>query len=71
VETYWQIGKIIIEDEQEGNQKAFYGKETILETITYNLNSRELQRQINSFVFEFLGLIRDGMFFGELKLPIK
>ncbi|MFT4062113.1 MAG: DUF1016 N-terminal domain-containing protein [Edaphocola sp.] len=29
VETYWQIGKYIVEFEQKGNQKAEYGKALI------------------------------------------
>lgn len=29
LESYWQIGKIIMEDEQEGNEKAVYGKATL------------------------------------------
>jgi len=29
LETYWQIGKIIVEDEQQGNAKAEYGKATL------------------------------------------
>ena len=29
LQTYWQIGKIIVEDEQQGNQKAQYGKATL------------------------------------------
>ncbi len=29
LETYWQIGKIIVEDEQDGNAKAEYGKQTL------------------------------------------
>ena len=29
LETYWQIGKIIVEDEQQGNIKAQYGKATL------------------------------------------
>lgn len=29
LETYWQIGKIIIEDEQNGQSKAEYGKATL------------------------------------------
>ncbi len=29
LETYWQIGKLIVEDEQEGNAKAKYGKATL------------------------------------------
>jgi predicted nuclease of restriction endonuclease-like (RecB) superfamily len=27
--TYWQIGKLIVEDEQQGNAKAQYGKATL------------------------------------------
>lgn len=29
LDTYWQIGKIIVEDEQQGNTKAEYGKATL------------------------------------------
>lgn len=29
LETYWQIGQLIVEDEQQGNQKAAYGKSTL------------------------------------------
>lgn len=29
LETYWQIGKIIVEDEQQGKAKAEYGKATL------------------------------------------
>ena len=29
LETYWQIGKVIVEDEQEGKTKAVYGKATL------------------------------------------
>jgi len=29
LETYWQIGKLIIEDEQQGSAKAQYGKATL------------------------------------------
>ena len=29
LETYWQIGKVIVEDEQQGNSKAVYGKATL------------------------------------------
>lgn len=29
LETYWQIGKLIVEDEQKGNAKAQYGKATL------------------------------------------
>jgi hypothetical protein len=29
LETYWQIGKLIVEDEQMGKAKAQYGKSTL------------------------------------------
>ena len=29
LETYWNIGRLIIEDEQNGNTKAVYGKSTL------------------------------------------
>ena len=29
LQTYWQIGQLIVEDEQQGNQKAQYGKATL------------------------------------------
>lgn len=34
--TYWQIGKLIIEDEQKGNTRAAYGK-AILKTLSHQL----------------------------------
>jgi predicted nuclease of restriction endonuclease-like (RecB) superfamily len=36
LETYWQIGKTIVEDEQKGNAKAQYGKAT-LKTLAQQL----------------------------------
>lgn len=29
LETYWQIGKLVVEDEQNGKAKAEYGKATL------------------------------------------
>ena len=29
LDTYWQIGKLIVQDEQQGNAKAQYGKATL------------------------------------------
>ena len=31
VQTYWEIGKIIIEDEQENSERAEYGKKLLKE----------------------------------------
>lgn len=34
LQTYWQIGRIIIEDEQQGNSKAIYGNATLKNLAT-------------------------------------
>lgn len=39
IQTYWQIGKLIVEDEQNGNTRAEYGKQVLA-----NL-SKELQQE--------------------------
>lgn len=39
IETYWNIGKRIVEEEQEGNQRAAYGKH-ILEDLSSQLTLR-------------------------------
>lgn len=39
VQTYWQIGKLIVEDEQDGKVRAEYGKQ-VLENL-----AKELQRE--------------------------
>eukprot|EP01038_Epipyxis_sp_PR26KG_P019373 gene19373-27437_t len=36
LETYWQIGKLIIEDEQQGSKRAEYGK-AVLKTLAKQL----------------------------------
>ena len=38
-ETYWQIGKYIVETEQDGNIKAAYGKK-LLTTLSHELTLR-------------------------------
>lgn len=35
LETYWQIGKLIIEDEQEGKERADYGKSILKNLANY------------------------------------
>ena len=37
IETYWQIGRIIVEDEQQGSTKATYGK-GILKNLAHQLS---------------------------------
>ena len=42
VQTYWQIGRLIVEDEQHGNERAAYGKKQ-LESLFY-ANKRCLKK---------------------------
>jgi len=37
VEAYWNVGKLIVEDEQKGNKKAEYGKQ-VLENLSLRLS---------------------------------
>ena len=39
VQTYWEIGKIIIEDEQENSERAEYGKK-LLKELSKKINKR-------------------------------
>lgn len=38
LETYWQIGRLIVEDEQGGNNRAEYGK-FVLKTLAQQLTN--------------------------------
>ena len=38
VHAYWQIGRLIVEDEQQGNQRAEYGK-NVLNDLSKRLTS--------------------------------
>ena len=55
VEAYWQIGKRIVEEEQQGKERAEYGKE-ILKTLSSELgegfSTRNL-RDIRQFYLTF------------------
>jgi len=44
---YWQIGKVIFKEEQEGRERAGYGEKN-------NWTVRQLERQVNSQLFERL-----------------
>ncbi len=51
VQAYWQIGRLIVEDEQQGNRRAEYGKKTLpelaeklTEEFGKGFDSRELRR---------------------------
>ena len=43
VQTYWKIGKIIIEDEQENSERAEYGKR-LLKRIVKKIDKRVRKR---------------------------
>ena len=43
VQTYWEIGKIIIEDEQENSERAEYGKR-LLKRIVKKIDKRVWKR---------------------------
>jgi len=59
IETYWQIGRYIVEFEQEGEQKAKYGQELLTQlskdlTIEYGKGfSRSNLFQIRAFYLQF------------------
>jgi predicted nuclease of restriction endonuclease-like (RecB) superfamily len=65
LETYWQIGKLIVEDEQMGKAKAQYGKATIKRlsqalTLEFGKGYDESNlRNIRSFYIAFP--IRDAL----------
>ena len=43
VQTYWKLGKIIIEDEQENSERAEYGKR-LLKRIVKKIDKRVWKR---------------------------
>jgi len=59
VQTYWNIGRLIVEDEQSGKERAEYGKkqlEAIAETLTQEFgkgfdarNLRKMRQFYNTF----------------------
>lgn len=65
LDTYWQIGKLIVEDEQIGNAKAQYGKATLRKlsqalTMEFGKGYNESNlRNIRSFYIAFP--IRDAL----------
>jgi predicted nuclease of restriction endonuclease-like (RecB) superfamily len=51
LETYWQIGKLIVEDEQQGNTKAEYGKATLknlAKQLTFEFGKGFDERNLNN-----------------------
>jgi predicted nuclease of restriction endonuclease-like (RecB) superfamily len=51
LETYWRIGQLIVEDEQQGNQKAVYGKSTLknlANELTFEFGKGFDERNLNN-----------------------
>jgi predicted nuclease of restriction endonuclease-like (RecB) superfamily len=51
LETYWQIGKLIVEEEQNGNDKAEYGKATLKklgQQLTFEFGKGFDERNLNN-----------------------
>ena len=51
LETYWQIGRLIVEDEQQGNEKATYGKGTLKQLskeLTFEFGKGFDERNLNN-----------------------
>ncbi|WP_456315463.1 PDDEXK nuclease domain-containing protein [Pseudomonas shirazensis] len=51
LETYWQIGKLIIEDEQQGKERADYGKSTLknlANQLTFEFGKGFDERNLNN-----------------------
>lgn len=51
LETYWQIGKIIVEEEQNGNTKAQYGKavlKKLAQQLTFEFGKGFEERNLNN-----------------------
>ena len=46
VQTYWKIGKIIIEDEQKNNERAEYGKKLFKEL------SKKIDKRVRKGLFK-------------------
>ena len=45
VHTYWEIGRLIVEEEQKGKERAEYG-ERVLKRLTNDLTKKELEAEI-------------------------
>jgi hypothetical protein len=55
VTAYWEIGRVIVQEEQRGAARAEYEAEA----VSARWSTRELACQINSLLFERLALSRD------------
>ncbi len=57
IDTYWTIGKLIVEDEQDGSKRAEYGK-TILKDLSFRLTNEfgngYTERNLRNFRLFFL-----------------
>jgi predicted nuclease of restriction endonuclease-like (RecB) superfamily len=77
VQAYWHIGKLIVENEQDGNQKAGYGEEIIEKlsarlSVEYGFNSSNLwyMRQFYS-TFKKLHALRGELSWTHYRLLLK
>jgi hypothetical protein len=51
LETYWKIGQLIVEEEQQGNEKAIYGKSTLknlAKELTFEFGKGFDERNLNN-----------------------
>lgn len=77
IETYWQIGKTIIEDEQNGSNRAEYGKgvlKTLTEQLTFEFgkgfdytNLTNMRKFYKSF--PILDTVRQELSWSHYRLP--
>lgn len=79
VQTYWHIGKLIVENEQSGNQKAAYGEELIKQlskrlTVEYGKGFTETNlKYMRQFytVFKKSHALRDQLSWTHYRLLLK
>ena len=50
VQTYWEIGRLIVEDEQHGDNRAKFGKR-VLQTLSAEL-TKEFGKYLKSSIYE-------------------
>ena len=76
LETYWQIGKLIIEDEQKGRERAKYGKavlKTLATQLTLEFGKGFDERNLNNMrafykVFPIWNALRTGLSWTHYRL---
>ena len=61
--TYWNIGKVIVEHEQENKDRADYGKQTLKQL------SKELTKRVWKGVFCFQSIQYASILYAPSKIP--